>query len=172
MQTFESTPSSSTIVRSTAEWLSAMAELEKRTKPTFFHARAQLPEQGRTNIVLGATRTLSVVLKTYASGGENELHAHTNEDHMFYILQGSATFHGPNGEVRVVSKNEGILLPRGTFYSFCADEREPLVMLRVGAVVDASTDPLARVGIDNLPLDGFSEANKEVPLILGDRWFA
>ncbi|MGF6962681.1 cupin domain-containing protein [Paraburkholderia youngii] len=171
METFESIPTSSTIVRSTGEWLSAIAELEKRTGPTFFHARAQLPEQGRTNIVLGATHTLSVVLKTYASGGENELHAHTNEDHLFFVLQGSATFHGPQGEVRVVSKNEGILLPHGSFYSFFADEGEALVMLRVGAVVDASSDPLARFGIDNLPLDGFSEANKEVPLILGDRWF-
>jgi len=172
MSTFEISPQSSTIVRNTAEWLEAISCFEKRTKPTFFQARAQLPEQGRTNIVLGATRTLSVVLKTYASGGENELHAHTNEDHMFYILQGSATFHGPNGETRVVRQNEGIVLPCGSFYSFVADENEPLVMLRVGTAIDPSADPLTRVGIDNLPLDGFSEANKEVPLVLSDAWFA
>jgi mannose-6-phosphate isomerase-like protein (cupin superfamily) len=172
VSTFETSPQSTTIVRNTKEWLEAISQFEKRLKPTFFHARAQLPDQGRTNIVLGATQTLSVVLKTYASGGENELHAHTNEDHMFYILQGSATFHGPNGETRVVSKNRGILLPRGSFYSFCADENEPLVMLRVGTTVDSSTDPLARVGIDNLPLDGFSDANKEVPLVLSEQWFS
>ncbi|GAB5101299.1 cupin domain-containing protein [Caballeronia sp. HLA56] len=172
MSTFETIPQSSTIVRNTTEWLEAITQFEKRTRPTFFHARAQLPDQGRTNIVLGATHTLSVVLKTYASGGENELHAHTNEDHMFFILQGSATFRGPNGEIRIVSKNEGIVLPRGSFYSFVADEGEALVMLRVGATIDDTSDPLARVGIDELPLDGFSEANKEVPLVLSDAWFA
>ncbi|MDR5826294.1 cupin domain-containing protein [Caballeronia sp. LP006] len=171
MSTFDTIAQSSTIVRNTAEWLEAITQFEKRTKPTFFHARAQLPDQGRTNIVLGATHTLSVVLKTYASGGENELHAHTNEDHMFFILQGSATFRGPNGEIRIVSKNEGIVLPRGSFYSFVADKGEALVMLRVGATIDGTSDPLARVGIDELPLDGFSEANKEVPLVLSDAWF-
>ena len=35
------------------------------------------------------------LIKVYASGGENTLHAHNNEDHMFVILQGTAIFHGP-----------------------------------------------------------------------------
>ena len=48
--------------------------------------------------MLAATRNMTVVLKTYAAGGENGLHAHTNEDHVFLILEGGATFYGPKGE--------------------------------------------------------------------------
>jgi mannose-6-phosphate isomerase-like protein (cupin superfamily) len=159
------------VVASTEEWRQKMAEKSAVKGPSFFHLRAQLPKQGRTNIVLGATSTMSVVLKTYASGGENELHAHPNEDHVFLILQGGANFHGPNGEMRQVAKNDCVLLPRGTFYWFQAIEGEPLVMVRIGSVLDPSLDPLARIDIEGKPFGGYSEANKEVPVLLGDKWF-
>jgi len=160
------------IVRNTAEWLSETERLAARTTPSFFHVRCQLPKAGRTNQVLGATSLMSVVLKTYAEGGENELHAHVNEDHFFLVMQGSAVFHGPNGEAREVGRNDCVLLPRGSFYRFRAVEGEPLVMLRIGATDEGETEVMARVGIDNAPLDGYSEANKEVPLVLHEgRWF-
>ena len=88
------------IVKSTAEWLAEMQRLSQRTTPSFFHLRCQLPKAGRTNQVLGATRMMSVVLKTYAEGGENELHAHVNEDHFFLIMEGTAEFFGPNYPAR------------------------------------------------------------------------
>ena len=160
------------IVTSAAEWRAELARLEAKKTPSFFHARAPLPRQGRANHVLGATSHLNVVLKTYASGGENELHAHTNEDHVFVVMQGGATFYGPNGEERVVGKNDCVLLPAGSFYSFQAHEAEPLVMLRIGAAVDPKQDVLARIGVDGEPFDGYSEKNKEVPVILDEnRWF-
>lgn len=160
-------------VGSTEEWREETRRLSARTAPTFVHLRAQLPIQGRTNQILAATSHLSVVLKTYASGGENGLHAHTNEDHVFLILQGGATFHGPNGEARHVARNDCVLVPRDSLYWFAADEgAEPLVMARIGATVDASKDVLARVDQLGAPFDGASEANKEVPLILGNDWFA
>ena len=122
------------IVNSAAEWRAEMARLNKPGQPSFFHIRTQLPKQGRTNQVLGASRYMNVVLKTYASGGENEIHAHSNEDHVFVILQGGAVFHGPNGETREAGRNDCVLLPAGTFYWFHAKEdREELVMLRIGA---------------------------------------
>ena len=74
-----------------------------------------------------------VVLKTYASGGENELHAHPHEDHTFVILQGAAKFYGPNKEERIAKAGEGVLLPAGTFYWFHVTSDEQLVMLRIGA---------------------------------------
>lgn len=160
------------IVKNTAEWLSEMERLAQRTVPSFFHVRCQLPKAGRTNQVLGATKMMSVVLKTYAEGGENELHAHVNEDHFFLIMQGTATFHGPRGETREVAKNDCVLLPRGSLYWFRATGDEALVMLRIGAASESEPDVLARVGADNAPLDGFSEANKEVPLVLDEgRWY-
>lgn len=161
------------IANSAKEWSDAMAEMARNTKPSFFHMRARLPKQGRTNQVLSASRYMNVVLKTYASGGENELHAHTNEDHLFVILQGAATFYGPRGESRVVAKNDCVLMPAGAYYCFHAKEDcEPLVMLRVGAALDPDADILARVDGEGKPFDGYSEKNKEVPLVLHeDRWF-
>jgi mannose-6-phosphate isomerase-like protein (cupin superfamily) len=160
------------IANSGKEWRDAIAQMAQRKTPSFFHMRARLPKQGRTNQVLGASTQMNVVLKTYASGGENEIHAHSNEDHLFVVLQGGATFFGPRGEERIVEKNDCVLIPCGALYSFHANEGEQLVMLRVGAAIDPSTDVLARVDEHGAPFDGFSEKNREVPVILEqDLWF-
>lgn len=147
------------------------AQAAVKAQPSFFHLRAQLPRQGRTDTPMAATDRMWVVLKTYASDGENELHAHPNEDHVFLVLQGEAEFFGPKGELKRVKKHDGILLPRGTFYWFKAIGEEPLVMARIGAVVDAAKDALARIDIEGKSMEGNSVANKTVPVILGDRWF-
>ena len=153
MTTNSSTHSFAPIVNSAAEWRAEMVRLDKPGQPSFFHIRAQLPKQGRTNQVLGASRYMNVVLKTYASGGENEIHAHSNEDHVFVILQGG--------------RNDCVLLPSGTFYWFHAKEDgEELVMLRIGAHIDPDSDVLARIDLEGRPFDGYSEKNKEVPVVL------
>ncbi len=158
--------------RSINEWRQQMEAKAASLAPSFFHVRAQLPEQGRTNIVLGATPLMSVVLKTYASGGENELHAHPNEDHLFVVMQGSAKFYGPNGVMKVARRNDCVLLPRNSYYWFHADEEdETLVMLRVGVVLDAERDPLDRIDLDGQAFDGYSDANKEIPVVLSSAWF-
>ena len=160
------------LATSSQAWLDAMKQIEVHDRPHFFQLAARLPEQGRTNQVFAATPLLNVVLKTYASGGENELHAHSNEDHLFVVLQGGATFYGPRGEERTVVRHGGVVLPKGVLYRFTAHEGEPLVLLRVGAVHDLTSDPLARVDEDGQPFDGYSEGNKEVPCILSmTNWF-
>ncbi|MBI2726331.1 MAG: cupin domain-containing protein [Polaromonas sp.] len=145
-----------------------MDRLSQKTVPSFFHIRARLPKAGRTNQVLGASKYMNVVLKTYATGGENELHAHSNEDHLFVVLQGSAIFYGPKNETKRVEKNDCVLIPSGAFYWFQAEEEEPLVMLRVGAALDPHKDILARIDIEGRSFDGYSEKNKEAPYILDE----
>ncbi|OXR48082.1 cupin [Pusillimonas sp. T2] len=160
------------IANSAAEWDKAMREMALKTTPSFFHIRARLPKAGRTNQVLGASRYMNVVLKTYASGGENEIHAHTNEDHVFVVLQGGAVFFGPNEERKEVGVNDCVLVPSGAFYRFIAKEEEPLVMLRIGAAIDPDDDILARVDSEGRPFDGYSEKNKEVGYeLFDDKWF-
>ena len=111
------------------------------------------------------------VLKTYAADGENELHAHPNEDHAFVILQGKARFHGPNSEEKAIGKNEGVLLPHGTLYWFKAVGKEPLVLLRIGcAAVDGATHR-GRVNVNGKPMAGDSAENKTVKQVMSDRWF-
>ncbi|CAN5353049.1 hypothetical protein BH10PSE17_BH10PSE17_26260 [soil metagenome] len=172
MQTIQTRKPAARIVANTDEWLSEVKRLSDRKTPSFFPIRCQLPLEGRTNQVLGATSMMSVVLKTYASGGENELHAHPNEDHLFVIMQGQAEFFGPNDEMKIVGTNDCVLLPKGSLYWFKAMPGDPLVMLRVGAAPEGESDLLGRIGADGKPLDGFSAENKEVPLVLDpEQWF-
>ena len=160
------------IANSAEEWNNEMTRMALSKVPSFFHIRAKLPRKGRTNQVLGASRHMNVVLKTYASGGENEIHAHSNEDHVFVVLQGGATFYGPRNETREVAKNDCVLVPSGAYYWFQAKEEEPLVMLRIGAAIDPDGDILARVDLEGNPFNGYSEKNKEVPYELDDnKWF-
>lgn len=156
------------IVNSEDEWRAEMDRLSDKTTPSFFPIRTQLPKKGRTNQILGATPSMNVVLKTYASGGENELHAHSNEDHVFVVLQGGAVFFGPANEMREVGKHDCVLIPSGSYYRFHAKEEEPLVLLRVGAVIDPHKDPLARIDSDGQPFGGYSVKNKEIPYELFD----
>jgi len=75
-------------------------------------------------------------LKVYADGGENGLHMHPDEDHMFFVLQGEATFIDRDGRQRVVGANEGVTVPRGAAYAFRASGDQNLVLLRVGSSTD------------------------------------
>ena len=134
--------------------------------------KAQMLEQGRTDTVLAATEDLSIRLKVYASGGENELHAHPSEDHAFIILQGSALFYGPDGETQAVVKNQGFLMPRGLLYRFHATSTEEcLVMLRIGTPNFQKQGSDDRIGRSGAPLLGDSKENKQVPVIFQDNLY-
>ncbi len=140
--------------------------------PTLFSLQAQMLDQGRTDSVLAATDDLSVRLKVYASGGENGLHAHVEEDHVFIILQGSARFFGPDEEAVDLSANQGIMMPKGMLYRFFAtSEDECLVMLRIGTPNFQKQPKQDRVDADGNPMGGDSEANKTVPVKLKEGVF-
>lgn len=143
-------------------------EMTKNTKPTTFALAAQMLEQGRTDTPLAATEDLTLRLKVYASGGENELHAHPYEDHAFVILQGSAKFYGPEDEVTELGAHEGIMLPKGSYYWFTATSEEPLVILRVGSPDRGKQSEPYRINSDGAPMEGGSEENKTVPVMYRD----
>ena len=150
------------------------ADLADQKTPYVFALKGRLLEQGRTDTVLAATDDLTIRLKIYASGGENELHAHPHEDHSFMILQGSARFFGPEDEEIELGKYQGIMLPKGKFYKFFATSKEPLVMIRVG---NPSHDKMtamggaARVNIKGEEMKGDSKENKHVEVIFKDEVF-
>src|ERR1700722_755571 len=100
----------------------------------YFSLTGQLLAQGRLDTQLAKTDLLRLRLKVYASGGENAMHMHPYEDHSFIVLQGQATFHiNTDDNVKVLNKNEGVMLPRRVGYWFQSSAPENLVMLRVGA---------------------------------------
>ncbi|HLG72875.1 MAG TPA: cupin domain-containing protein [Chloroflexota bacterium] len=118
------------------------AEMDGRTaaasvissEPTYFDIKTPYLEEGITTDYRARTDVLGVTIKVYASGGENNLHAHVHEDHSFIVLEGRARFYvGLEEAARVVGPYEGVMLPKGTYYRFESLGPENLVMLRVGA---------------------------------------
>ena len=146
-------------------------ELAGNTKPSVFKVRGQMLSQGRTDAMLAATDNLTLRLKVYASGGENELHAHPTEDHAFIILQGAARFYGPDGEIMELRPNEGIMMPRGNLYKFNATSEEPLVLLRVGGPNTRKQMAPRRINVNGDEMRGDSKENKKVPVIFKDGEF-
>jgi len=147
-----------------------LALSEKKT-PYVFSLKGQLLDQGRTDSVLAATDDLTIRLKVYASGGENELHSHPYEDHSFMILQGSARFFGPEDEEIELGQWEGIMLPRGNLYKFFATSKEPLVMIRVGNPNHKKQPQPTRLNENGEEMRGDSKENKSVPVIFRDGSF-
>ena len=152
------------------EILRALKQSIRPGVPSFFRLRTQLPAAGRSDLPIAATERMTVILKSYAEGGENEIHAHPHEDHVFVVLQGQASFHGPGGELKVASTYDGVVLPAGTFYRFVSSGAVPLVMLRVGCA-EAGSDIFARIAIDGNALEANSTANRQVTPVLSNNWF-
>jgi mannose-6-phosphate isomerase-like protein (cupin superfamily) len=133
---------------------------------TTFKLEAELLEQGRTMDLLAKSTHLVAHIKVYAEGGENALHAHTEEEHLFVILAGEATFHlGVEEKISVLRKHEGVIIPAGSFYWFVSSGDENLVLLRVGAKAQGWSSFDDRVNIEGKPFAGDSIENKEVPVI-------
>jgi len=134
----------------------AVSESENRHQ--IYRVRTQLLSKGRSDYVLASTDLMTVRIKCYAQGGEIVLHSHPGEDHTFIVLAGQARFFDKNGETAELSRNEGILLRRGTYYKFQSCGDEPLVLLRVGA--EKEKVPVNRIGLAGESLPGTSKANK------------
>src|SRR5438105_15786082 len=74
----------------------------------------QLLSVGRSDRVVAKSENLTARIKVYAEGGENTLHSHSREEHMFLVLAGQATFRlGREEREQVVNQFEGVLLPAG-----------------------------------------------------------
>ncbi|MDX3905962.1 MAG: cupin domain-containing protein [Pigmentiphaga sp.] len=165
-QTSSDIPGGKHLLSTNDDYIAAFTALYRGDKPTFFTVAGPLPKIGRTDTALAATPNLTVILKCYAASGENTLHAHTTEDHVFIVLQGEVNFYGPNDEVRTFGPMHGVMLPAGSFYRFRASEGEPLVMLRIGCAAQEGGNMFARIGIDGKQMDGNSAENKHVEPVL------
>ena len=104
------------------------------TRAHIFNLTTPHLQQGITSEERARSELLTVLIKVYASGGENRTHAHVYEDHSFIVLEGEATFHFDGEDnTRVLKPYEGVMLPKGTYYRFESTGQGNLVMLRVGA---------------------------------------
>jgi mannose-6-phosphate isomerase-like protein (cupin superfamily) len=152
-------------------------EQAKAARPTIFSVDGeQLLSAGNTQRLLAMAPSLWAHVKVYAEGGENGIHAHPNEDHMFFVLAGEATFLAPDERETVVGPYQGIMMPRGAAYAFRSSGSHNLVMLRVGAPTDTAmiaADPreilpgqgipvpaAERIHVDGTPAPGLDPTNK------------
>jgi mannose-6-phosphate isomerase-like protein (cupin superfamily) len=107
--------------------------------------KTQLVKEGHTRDLLAETDLMTLRIHCYAPGiGENALHAHTKEDHIFLVLQGTAEFNtGRDGKgVIKAGKHQAVVLPAGCYYQFRNSGDEPLVMTRIGAGSDKADQRL------------------------------
>ncbi|MDP9391310.1 MAG: cupin domain-containing protein [Actinomycetota bacterium] len=150
-----------------------MTTTEKTTpKVTTYSMKVPLLTSGRTNEVLARTDTVEVRAKVYAEGGENAMHTHLDEDHTFFVLDGQATFYGPEDQTVVVGRYEGLMIPAGAYYRFQSTGDTNLVLLRFGADVAAPEGAVApRVSPDGLPLEGKDPRNKQQPPVFSGATF-
>lgn len=120
-----------------------------------------LLDDGATMDLLGLSPMLWAHSKVYSSGGENALHSHEIEDHVFLVLQGQAIFHFGDDSTTTVRAFDGVTVPRGTQYRFTADEAYGnLVMFRVGAaLVKDSADLHPKFGIPNEAMQSRSDSD-------------
>jgi quercetin dioxygenase-like cupin family protein len=108
------------------------SQVSKNEATTFSLRGAPLLKKGATMESVGLADNLWAHVKIYSCGGENGLHKHDKEDHVFLVLQGKAIFEFGDGSKKVAAPFEGVFLPRGTLYRFQADPADNLVMFRVG----------------------------------------
>jgi len=107
--------------------------------------KTQLVSEGHTRFMLAETDLMTLRIHCYAPGiGENALHAHTKEDHIFVVLDGTAQFNTERDgkTVLTATKNHAVVLPAGSYYQFCNSGQTPLVLARIGAGQDKADQRL------------------------------
>ena len=128
-----------------------------------FELKTPYLREGRSHKILAQTDLMNVAIKYYNEGGENTLHAHPTEDHVFIVLDGEATFYDKEEKTTVLRKGQGILIPKKWHYWFQNSGGKPLILLRFGA--SKKGDVIDRKGIDGRPLPSRSKENKHVDAV-------
>lgn len=149
---------------SKADTIAAIPGAERA--PEILGLRTQLVSQGHTKRLLAETDMMTFHVHCYGpKGGENGLHAHVEEDHVFVCLQGEAQFRGLDGALPPLKKHQALFLPKGCFYSFSNEGTEPLIMIRFGA--SPAGYKSGRLDPDGKPIPGRGKqagAVKPVPI--------
>ena len=101
-----------------------------------FAVRPQQLKEGKTSTRLVRTDHLNSGVQVVAKGGETNLHAHSSQDEIWFVLSGEATFYTEGDRVVAkVGKHDGLLIPHNAPYWFESSSEENLVIMRFGASV-------------------------------------
>ena len=81
-----------------------------------FSLRTKLVKHGSRNDHLAETKNLSMQVRVlFAARGPHGLHCSPYMDHSFVVLEGTARFHGPRGEVWDIGRHEGVMIRPARF---------------------------------------------------------
>jgi mannose-6-phosphate isomerase-like protein (cupin superfamily) len=103
-----------------------------------FTVKPQLLKQGKTSTRLVRTGHLNSGVQVVATGGETNLHAHSSQDEIWFVLSGEATFYTEGDRIVArLGKHDGLLIPHNAAYWFesSSEVGENLVIMRFGAAV-------------------------------------
>jgi mannose-6-phosphate isomerase-like protein (cupin superfamily) len=144
----------------------------QKTEAQVVPLKTQLVSEGHTRRLLAQTDLMTLRIHCYAPGiGENALHSHTKEDHIFLVLDGIAQFNtGRDGKtVLDAKKHQAVVLPAGCYYQFCNSGQTPLVMARIGAGLDKED---MRLNPDGTPIPGRThEQGAAKPVLIEGAYF-
>jgi mannose-6-phosphate isomerase-like protein (cupin superfamily) len=147
------------------------APLQTGPDPEILSLRTQLVSRGHTKELLAETDLMTFHVHCYGpKGGENGMHAHLDEDHLFVVLQGEAQFQSLAGALPPVKKHQALFLPKGAHYSFSNEGSEPLVMIRFGAR-EKGLRQGRRLTPDGKPIPGRGKQHGAIAPVLIDNAF-
>ncbi len=101
------------------------------------YATPDLAGSPKRSSMLANSGLISVNVQVVSrDGGETNLHAHSGQDAVWFVLSGRAKFYGKDGESVELGPKDALFIPKGTPYWFESASDEPLKIMR-----NAATDP-------------------------------
>lgn len=150
-------------------------ESQERPRAYTFSLKTPYMKQGRVTQLVAETANMWIHTKINAEGGENEIHAHLDEDHSFIVLEGEMSVFDEKGNEMKVKQYQGVMIPKGAYYRYLNTGPGNLVVIRVGAASkgQAQGGDEMRVRPDGRPLPAGSVENKTLPPIeMPGKYFA
>ena len=102
--------------------------------------RYETPDLGdspKRSSMLANSGLISVNVQVVSKdGGETNLHAHSAQDAVWFVLAGRARFYGKEGESVELGPKDALFIPKGSPYWFESISDEPLEIMR-----NSATDP-------------------------------
>lgn len=120
-----------------------MPNVDSKLGAQVFSLRVPVMEQGGFGRgVLAETDDIRVGWISCTNTGEDRLHTHPNQPHVFFVLSGTMIIRDREGNEVRLKQYEGILIPEGHYYSFVTDGDEPCVVLRFNGYSDKNREYL------------------------------
>jgi mannose-6-phosphate isomerase-like protein (cupin superfamily) len=99
--------------------------------------RYRKPDAKAPKVVVPIVRSdiMYSAIQVLHEGGENNLHAHTGMDGLWFVLKGRVRFYDKDNKVvGEFGEHEGVHIPRNVAYWFARVGEEPLEILQVEAI--------------------------------------